>query len=137
MEMENEGGKTEWAVIGIGINVNLEERDFPSELRETATSLCLASGKKLDIEDLLEDILEELNEGYALCLSEEGRANLRKMWEGRDALKGKVVEVKLGGEKVIKGIEDGIDEQGFLKVRVGKNIVVIPAGDVYLLRDKS
>ena len=27
-------------VLGIGVNVNAEEADFPTDLRETATSLC-------------------------------------------------------------------------------------------------
>lgn len=133
VEMESKEGKTEWVVVGIGINVNLDREDFTEELRETATSLLLTSGKKLDIDDLLKDILEELNQKYPLCLSEEGRRKLRELFERRDFLKGKILEVRLGEGEVMKGVGEGIDERGFLRLRVGERVEVIPAGDVNVL----
>ena len=43
---ENSGGYV--AVAGIGINVNQTVDDFPEELRTTAASLAMATGKRLD-----------------------------------------------------------------------------------------
>ncbi len=137
VEMESRGEKIEWVVVGIGINVNLEEVDFQGELRETATSLCLTLGKQLDIQELLQDILKELNEKYYLCLSEEGRGKIRNMYEERDLLKGEILEVILGKGQTLKGVGEGIDERGFLRVRVGEDIIVFPAGDVHLLKREN
>ena len=41
----DENGSIDYAVVGIGINVNLKLEDFPLELRDTATSLNLALKK--------------------------------------------------------------------------------------------
>lgn len=136
-EMESKGTFIEWAVVGVGININIEREDFPKELRETATSLYIALGKNLDIHNLFEIILKELNEKYSLCLSEEGRNKLRELYEERDFLKEKFVEVGLANGDVVKGIAEGIDERGFLRVRTGDKITIIPAGEVSLLKNKK
>jgi len=52
---EERGGTS---VIGMGVNVN--NREFPSDLRGHATSLFLESGKEVDIIDLLCSILHTL-----------------------------------------------------------------------------
>ena len=38
-------GKIDYAVIGVGINVNI--REFPEEMADKATSLYLESGKEI------------------------------------------------------------------------------------------
>lgn len=47
-----------YAVVGIGINVNV--RDFPEELRETACSLAQAAGRDFDVEEVLQAVLRRL-----------------------------------------------------------------------------
>ncbi|MGC9003108.1 MAG: biotin--[acetyl-CoA-carboxylase] ligase [bacterium] len=134
VETEVVGDRIEWAVVGIGINVNLVEEEFPAELRATATSLRIVLGKMLDIEGLLKDILRELNEWYEICFSEEGREKIREEWEKRDFLRGKEIEVGFANGGKLKGIADGIDEMGYLRVRVGEGkIVLVSTGEVYLL----
>lgn len=136
-EMESRGAFIEWAVVGVGINVNIEREDFPKELRETATSLYIALGKNLDIHNIFEIILKELNEKYPLCLSEEGRKKLRELYDERDFLKEKFVEVGLANGDVVKGVAEGINEKGFLRVRRGDKITIVPAGDVFILKNKN
>ena len=48
------------AVAGIGVNVNQTIEDFPSELRETAGSLAMASGKKVERSRLAIALLRKL-----------------------------------------------------------------------------
>lgn len=48
------------AVAGIGINVNQTIEDFPEELRETAGSLAMATGKKIPRTKLAVAILQQL-----------------------------------------------------------------------------
>jgi BirA family biotin operon repressor/biotin-[acetyl-CoA-carboxylase] ligase len=51
-------------IIGIGLNVNQIEEDFPDELRGVATSLRLVCGKRLDRVAVLATLLETLEEWY-------------------------------------------------------------------------
>ena len=46
--VETRTGKNPFAVVGIGLNVNQQLKDFPSELQSTATSMALAEGKSFD-----------------------------------------------------------------------------------------
>jgi BirA family biotin operon repressor/biotin-[acetyl-CoA-carboxylase] ligase len=50
------------AVAGIGINVNQTLDDFPEELRETAASLAIASGRKVDRMELAIALLRKLDQ---------------------------------------------------------------------------
>ena len=43
-----EGGRVNWAILGIGLNVNTAASEFPAELREIATRLSIAAGSPLD-----------------------------------------------------------------------------------------
>jgi BirA family transcriptional regulator, biotin operon repressor / biotin---[acetyl-CoA-carboxylase] ligase len=52
------------AVVGIGLNVNHGETDFPAELRTAATSLSLITGRPADIEDLLARLCQTLDSWY-------------------------------------------------------------------------
>lgn len=45
-ELQAEADQVHSVIVGTGINVNQLEGDFPDELKETATSLRLASGKR-------------------------------------------------------------------------------------------
>ena len=45
-EMGVRDGKIDYAVIGVGINVNI--REFPAEMEDKATSLYLESGREFD-----------------------------------------------------------------------------------------
>ena len=51
------------AVAGIGINVNQTIEDFPGELRETAGSLALTTGKSVSREKLAVALLRRLSAG--------------------------------------------------------------------------
>ncbi|WP_170067691.1 biotin--[acetyl-CoA-carboxylase] ligase [Neolewinella xylanilytica] len=50
------GDRVQWSVVGVGINVN--ERAFPPELRQSATSLRLLLGRDIDKAALLDAIFE-------------------------------------------------------------------------------
>ena len=58
------GPDMDWAVVGIGVNVNAREEDFTGSLAEAATSLYAASGRRQQRAELLARILERLEERY-------------------------------------------------------------------------
>lgn len=65
VEMRVESSGTYCAIAGIGLNVNHATDDFPDELRETATSLALATGRSIDRTALAINLLRKLDECYA------------------------------------------------------------------------
>lgn len=124
-----------WAVVGIGVNVATQAYEFPPELRETATSLALATYEgqapatggaqaRAAVESLLRAILEAL--GNRLGDSAE---DVLGAWRGRDALLGRRVHWD-GGE----GLGAGIDDAGALLVETAGGRGTLDAGEVHLAR---
>ena len=58
--VETRGGKSPFAVVGIGINVNHTMEDFPLELRDRAGSLAMSSGTILDRTHVASVLLKSL-----------------------------------------------------------------------------
>lgn len=61
MGVEGETGKIQYVVIGMGINVNQTEEDFPKELRNIAGSIREACGKKIGRVELCRSVIEEMD----------------------------------------------------------------------------
>jgi BirA family biotin operon repressor/biotin-[acetyl-CoA-carboxylase] ligase len=111
-----------WAVIGIGLNVST--RDFPEELRETATSLALA-GAAAGLDEALAALLPALERWTN---AEPGQ--VLAAWRARDALRG--TRVRWGGGS---GTAAGIADSGALVVETGAGErVELDAGEVHLER---
>jgi BirA family biotin operon repressor/biotin-[acetyl-CoA-carboxylase] ligase len=109
-----------WAVVGIGLNVAVEESDFPPELRGRAATLGLDPDR---IEPTLRELLRTL-ERWLAADAETLLAEVR----ARDALLGQPVRWA-GGE----GRGDGIDGDGRLVVlTAGGGRVALDAGEVHL-----
>ena len=60
-EMSAEMDRVNYIVIGIGINVNIAEEDFPEELRPIATSLMQMKGEPLSRVAFLQELLRALD----------------------------------------------------------------------------
>ena len=74
-EAELDGTELNHVVIGVGINVN--EKEFPEELENKATSLLLEGSKEVDREKLMKDILERFTKDYARFVEEGNLTFLR------------------------------------------------------------
>ncbi|HET7418672.1 MAG TPA: biotin--[acetyl-CoA-carboxylase] ligase [Solirubrobacterales bacterium] len=109
-----------WAVIGIGLNLAIEENEFPEELRATATSLKEAPA---------DDALKALNARLEKWLEADANAVLGA-WRNRDALRGREVEWDGGS-----GVADGVDDRGYLVVVTPSgDRIAVGAGEVHLTR---
>jgi len=64
VEMRALPGQPHAAIAGIGINLNQQSEDFPNELRETATSVCLATGHAIPRAELAVELLRALDGSY-------------------------------------------------------------------------
>jgi BirA family biotin operon repressor/biotin-[acetyl-CoA-carboxylase] ligase len=113
-----------WAVIGVGLNVGTADDDFPPELRDTATSLAIASGRDPGVDAVLEAILAALDRRLA-----DPPRSILAAWRDRDVLAGQSVRWN-GGE----GTAAGLDDSGALLVETANGRVALDAGEVHLLR---
>jgi BirA family transcriptional regulator, biotin operon repressor / biotin---[acetyl-CoA-carboxylase] ligase len=110
-----------WAVIGIGLNVALRERDFPPELSDMATTLGLEP-------DAVEPTLQWLLGALGRWISAPSDAVLEAV-RARDALLDR--PVRWGGGS---GRGGGIDGDGRLIVLTDGGRVELDAGEVHLER---
>jgi len=101
-----------YAVVGIGLNV--QHAGFPSELREIATSLRLATGQEWSREAVLAGLLRALDREVEL-LEEDSAGLLERFAEASSWVRGKPVRV--GEEDGYTGVTAGLDARGFLRVR--------------------
>lgn len=111
-----------WAVIGVGINVATAQKEFPSEIRKTATSL----GPGVSVQATLLALNDRLGHWV-----EAKEAEVLEAFRRRDALRGKSVAWDDG-----EGTAEGIDERGNLLVSTGDGEPVsLGAGEVHLKVD--
>ncbi|GAV11173.1 biotin--[acetyl-CoA-carboxylase] ligase [Paenibacillus sp. chi10] len=101
-------------IAGIGISVNLEEHDYPEELRSKVTSLKIASGKEIDRASLLAECLFELEQLYKLYV-EQGFAPIRTLWEAQSVTIGRSLSVTTPNG-IVSGVAQGLDDSGALIV---------------------
>lgn len=122
------GSKINYAVVGIGINVNQEE--FPAELSGIATSLRREYNKEIDRLELFKKILISFERYYFRLLNNDC-PQLVKEWKGRMNIIGKEVSIH-DNERIYQGRVLDIAEQGELILESGGEIFHFWAGDVSL-----
>jgi BirA family biotin operon repressor/biotin-[acetyl-CoA-carboxylase] ligase len=121
-----------WAVLGVGLNLTIGEDEFPGELRDRATSLfgsasAVPYGRLATIRNSWTEEAAALSERLAVWLDADAEAVLGA-WRARDALFGREVSWDQG-----TGVADGVDERGYLLVRLADgDRVALGAGDVHL-----
>lgn len=115
-------------VCGVGINVN--QAFFPENIKDTATSLYLVGGKKINRAELIERVMERFEENYETFLKTGNMQGLIKSYN--DLLVNKEAQVRvLDPKNVYEGISHGINELGELIVeKQDGNIENVYAGEV-------
>jgi len=114
-EIQSEMDQIHFVILGIGVNLNMDERMFPKEIRSTATSLKKEMGQTISRKAFLQSLLGELEEWYGIFLKEGGAAIL-KAWRDRAQIEGKRVKVTSFGETVA-GVAVDVDSDGALILR--------------------
>lgn len=113
-EMSADPDRVRHVVIGVGLNVNGTENDFPEELRERATSLRILAGRTFRRIDVLAAFLARFERAYATFLSEGSLRSFLPAWERRSLLTGRRVLLRIRDEEV-RGTAAGVDETGTLR----------------------
>ncbi|MHB8172637.1 MAG: biotin--[acetyl-CoA-carboxylase] ligase [Thermincolia bacterium] len=128
-EMSAEMDTVNYAILGIGTNLNIPRESFPEELQNQATSLLIESGHKISRTRYVQSLLSNLEELYQLLLKGDFDTILDE-WRRFSLTIGARVVVT-GLNQTLEGLAVDIDETGALMVEdsSGKTIKVV-AGDV-------
>ena len=126
-EMGVRDGKIDYAVIGVGINVNI--REFPEEMADKATSLYLESGKEFDRSQIPGLVMEAFEEYYEKFAATCDLSGLKEEYESIRANYNQPVRVL--AKEPYEGVARGITDGGELLVeKTDGTIVAVSAGEV-------
>lgn len=115
-------------IVGIGINVNQSE--FPDEIRDVASSLLLETDRLIDKEKLVSSLAENMEKYYEIFLETMDMSKLKDEYDSRLINIEKEVKV-LDPSVNIRGIAKGIDKEGQLLVKTDDGVLHrIYAGEV-------
>jgi len=104
-----------FVILGVGINVNTDLEDFPTSIRNLATSLRLSTGKAISRVGLLQTLLYQLEQWYErLC--QRSFATILETWRQYEMTLGSWVEVSLPKSSLV-GVAEDLDTDGALLVR--------------------
>lgn len=112
----DENGAIDYAIVGIGINVALNSKDFPKDLKEIAASLNASFNKNYTCTYVLDKVLQEFDFLYQQWLI-KGADMVINLWKKFNCTLGKQVLVKDNDEVIFSGEVISIDEAGAIVVR--------------------
>lgn len=127
-DMHAEPDRIHHVVAGIGLNVNTTARDFPSDIRDTATSLRQAAGRFFPRAEVLAAILNTLEPVYHDWIA-QGLAPFLEELNDADLLKGRRVTLAQGA-RLLSGQAGGIGPDGALLLDTPGGPTSIYSGDV-------
>jgi len=128
IESDVQGDTVVYAIIGIGVNVNLRLSDFP-EISSLATSLSDELGRDVSLLNLIRRLLVEV-EGLYLALLAGG--SIYEEWRDSLVTLGRKVRAESGKNKC-EGIAESVARDGSLLLRQANgSLTKIVAGDVTL-----
>src|SRR5580700_3068096 len=128
-EMSAELDRVRHVILGIGIDVNQEAHEFPSELRKIATSLKIECGESVSRPALAIAVLRELDKDYSRICARKF-SEVSEEWVEHCGTIGRDVTVQIGDRK-IRGRAESLDDDGALVLRTEHGrLQRITGGDV-------
>ena len=123
-----EGSEVKAAIVGIGINVELDPSSF-SEISAIATSLSIESGREISRWDTLCSLLQEFDQIYQELNSGK---SIYERWLASVETLGKLVQVRWG-DTIEEGYVESIETDGSLVLKsLDGSLRTIVAGEVTL-----
>ena len=114
-------------VIGVGINVSLPKQ---TEISQPYAEICEID-PDIDRQTLLPKLIQHLYARLNIFEKNGINAEFQRAWQSYNAFSNNEVNV-LTEQGAISGIEQGIDERGYLKVLCGNKIQMFNGGEVSL-----
>lgn len=131
VESAGEDGKIRYCVVGIGIDVNLVEADYPHELLDVASSLKMESNQHYDRAQIIGAVIKEM-ELLMNCFLEEGFSPIANLWEALSVTLGRTITVRTSQGELV-GVAEELDSSGALQLRrQNGQIETVYSGEIYL-----
>jgi len=128
LESQASPDSAEYAIVGIGINVNMKLAEYP-EISAIATSLADETGKEVSRVAMLQNLFVEMEKLYLRLQDGE---SLMAEWREHLVTLGKSIHVR-SGDEVFEGIAEAVAEDGSLMLRCADGrLKKFMAGDVTL-----
>lgn len=127
-EMNAEVTRVRYIVVGVGINVN--QQNFPPELKDTATSLRIVTGTEWSRLELCVALLKSLDREYrALTQNPNAQQDILQRFEKNSSyVRGR--KVRIEENDGFEGVTEGLDPRGFLQVRTKEGLRTVLSGTV-------
>lgn len=120
--------RVNFLVLGIGLNVNQTEIDFPEELRKKAISLRMATSYEWNREELLSGFLEIFYENY-YRISPLNKKEIIELYTKKVLYIGEDIIISKNGE-TLRGVFKGLTPQGYLVLQNGNKERIITTGEI-------
>ena len=131
-ELKTQQQKITSAIVGIGINVNTDVREFPVDMQQKATSLKNEAGVSYSREPIVAEILNEMDRWYKTLTTLEKEAILQA-WKNLTSTLGREVMI-ITPHETLTGTAEAIDNEGMLIVRLPSGKTKrINSGDLKIL----
>jgi BirA family biotin operon repressor/biotin-[acetyl-CoA-carboxylase] ligase len=104
-------------VFGLGLNLRPPARGWPAELSARATALSDHTSAPLDPNKFAAALVGRVLDAYQRFLDGSYTRDFADLWHRFDTLKGRAVTL-LQGEREIRGVALGIDDEGSLLLRL-------------------
>jgi BirA family biotin operon repressor/biotin-[acetyl-CoA-carboxylase] ligase len=117
-----------YVVVGIGINLNIDIKNLPSEIRTKSTSMISELGHPFDYYEFLTTLFKQFEVFYSLFIKQQYERIIDEWKTSTDTL-GKTIRVHTSAE-TIQGVAFDVDQSGFLLLKTEKGeIRKILSGD--------
>lgn len=121
------GMQLEFVIVGIGINLNTESENFSEEAGKVAGSIREITGKIIDPNEFLRDLMYFLDLNYSQFLNGQSE-DLLDQWAKRSDTIGSEVKVTAGSRE-IRGKALGLDQTGALIVQTRGGMKRVTSGE--------
>ena len=119
-------------LIGLGLNVNVELKQFPTALQKRVTSLSSIAGLQFDLTSVLVEIAHALHQKLSRR-DEPPFSEMLREYDRHHALVGRRIIITPGAdEPPLEGTCVGLDKSGRLLLRTRAGIARVIAGQVHL-----
>lgn len=126
------GKEIVFVIVGIGLNINTDIKEFPEEIKNRSVSLAHICGKEIDKSKVLFGLLLQFD-GFYRLVKAEGLAPIIGEWIQNNSTLNRNVRV-IEGEVIYEGFAQEIDEGGRLVVQgIDGRTIHINNGSLYFL----
>jgi len=124
IETKISGSKVVYAIVGVGLNVNLAAKELPLG----ATSIFIDTSQKIGLEDTLSSVLSAFAEHYGSYWDPK---SIISDWWNYCAHRMKPVTIKTG-KRLVKGKNIGVNSDGSIVIEMDNRIITVTDGTLGL-----